>query len=177
MISEFEIKILIWIQENLRCGFLDFVMPLITYLAEHGLVPIIISLCLIVFRKTRKCGVTMAIALVMGLCVVNLGLKPLVGRIRPYDAYPLYTLLIKAQSDFSFPSGHTLAAFECAVSLALYYRKIAVPASLVAALVGFSRMYLYVHYPTDVIVSVILGTAFAFAAKKICDRIFKKNKI
>ena len=174
MISEYEINILIWIQENLRCGFLDYVMPLITYLAEHGLVPIIISLGLMAFRKTRKCGISMAIALVMGLVVANLGLKPLVARIRPYDAYPLYELLIDAQSDFSFPSGHTLAAFECAMSAALYYRKYAIPALLVAALVGFSRMYLYVHYPTDVIVSVVLGILFAVVAKSMCERIFKK---
>ena len=177
MISEFEIKILIWIQENLRCAFMDFLMPHVTYLAEHGLVPIIISLCLIAFKKTRKCGVSMAISLVIGLVCVNFGLKPLVARIRPYDAYPLYTLLINAQSDFSFPSGHTLAAFECAMSLALYYRRLAVPSLVVAAFIGFSRMYLYVHYPTDVLVSIFLGILFALVAKRICNIIFQKNRI
>ncbi len=177
MLSEFEINILIWIQENFRSAFLDFLMPLITYLAEYGLVPIVMSVLLICIKRTRRCGVAMAFSIVMGFVVVNLGIKPLVARVRPYDAYPLYELLIEAQSDFSFPSGHTLAAFECATSLSLYYKKFALPAFIIASLVGFSRMYLYVHYPSDVLCSVALGIVFAFVSKMIVERAYKKNNV
>ncbi len=177
MLSEFEINILIWIQENLKCAFLDFVMPLVTYLAEYGLVPIVVSAVLICIKRTRRCGLAMALSIVMGFIVVNLGLKPLIARVRPYAAYPLYELLIDAQSDFSFPSGHTLVAFECAMSLSLYYKKLALPAIVIASLVGFSRMYLYVHYPTDVLCSVALGMVFAFMSKMIVERACKKNNV
>ncbi len=175
MFSEFEINILIWIQENLRCTFLDYVMPYITYLAEYGLLPIIISVVLISIKRTRKCGIVMVLSIAMGFIIVNLGLKPLIARVRPYDAYPLYELLINAQSDFSFPSGHTLVAFECAMSLAMYYKKLALPSLIIASLVGFSRLYLYVHYPTDVLCSVLLGIVFAFVSKLITEKCLQKN--
>ena len=177
MLSEFEINILCWIQENLRCGFLDFVMPLFTYLAEYGILSIVLSLVLICIKKTRKCGLVMALSVALGFIIVNLGIKPLVARVRPYDAYPFYELLIGAQSDFSFPSGHTLCAFETATSLALYYKKLALPVIVVACIIGFSRMYLYVHYPTDVLVGAILGISLSVLAKMIVEKLYKINHL
>ena len=135
---------------------------------------------MLVFPKTRKTGIAMAIALIMGVLICNVTLKPLIGRPRPYD-YQLehfgvtIKLLIDAQHDYSFPSGHTIASFEAAVALLLNDKRMGIPAMVIAVLVTFSRLYLYVHYPTDVIFSIIVGTAFAFIgnalAGKIADRL------
>ena len=115
-------------------------------------------------------------ALILGLLVCNLTLKPLVARIRPYDLqeqdFGVYiNLLISRQSDFSFPSGHTIASFEAAVVLLKNSKKMGIPALIIAILVSFSRLYLYVHYPSDVLVSVVLGTAFAFAGCALANLI------
>ena len=100
--------------QGLRCPFLDAVMPFISGLGDGGAVWIGLTLVLMLFRKTRKTGYMMALALVLGLLIGNLTLKPLIARIRPYDANPDVTLLIDRLSDYSFPSCHTLASFEAA---------------------------------------------------------------
>ena len=109
----------------------------------------------------------MGIALLIGLVVCNMILKPWVGRIRPYDYQLIHfgktiELLVATPHDYSFPSGHTIASFQAAVALTIHNRKLGIPAMVLAVLIAFSRMYLYVHYPTDVLASVILGTAIAF---------------
>lgn len=165
--ENFDLPILEWIAEHLRCAFLDFLMPAITVLGNGGIFWIALSVLLLFFPKYRKAGLSMGIALLIGLLVCNATLKPLVGRIRPY-AYQLthfgktIPLLVAAPSDYSFPSGHTIASFEAAAALTLHHRKPGIPALILAALISFSRLYLYVHYPTDVLASVVLGTAIAF---------------
>ena len=163
----FDLPILDWIQAHLQCGFMDAVMPIITLFGEGGIFWIAWSVILLIIPKTRKTGLSMIIALLLGLLVCNVTLKPLVARIRPYDLQEqefgiFINLLIERQHDFSFPSGHTIASFEAAVALLKHSRKMGIPALILAILVSFSRLYLYVHYPTDVLVSVVLGTAFAF---------------
>ena len=176
----FDLPILDWIQAHLQCGFLDAVMPIVTLFGEGGIFWIAWAVLMLVFPKTRKTGIAMAIALIMGVLICNVTLKPLIGRPRPYD-YQLehfgvtIKLLIDAQHDYSFPSGHTIASFEAAVALLLNDKRMGIPAMVIAVLVTFSRLYLYVHYPTDVILSIIVGTAFAFIgnalAGKIADRL------
>lgn len=119
----------------------------------------------------------MGIALILGLVFGNLLLKPLIARVRPYDFDPSIVLLIPKEKDFSFPSGHTLASFEGAVSLILYHKKSGIAAVVLASLIAFSRLYLMVHYPLDVITGVILGTAFAFIASRLADILIKKASI
>ncbi len=163
----FDLPILDWIAAYLWCPFLDAVMPVITLLGDAGIFWIAIAVVMLFFPKYRKIGLSMGASLLIGVLLCNVTLKPLVGRIRPYD-YQLehfgkeIALLIPAQHDFSFPSGHTIASFEAAVAITLYNRKLGIPALFLACLIAFSRMYLYVHYPTDVIASIILGTAIAF---------------
>ena len=165
--ENFDLPILRWIAEHIWCGFLDVVMPIVTLLGDAGIFWIAIAVVLLFFRKTRRVGLGMGAALILGLLVCNVTLKPLCGRIRPYD-YELahfgttIKLLIEAQHDFSFPSGHTIASFEAATVLWIHNKKVGVPALVLASLIAFSRLYLYVHYPTDVIASVILGIAFAY---------------
>lgn len=165
--EHFDLPILDWIAENLRCPLLDTVMPWITLLGDAGIFWIAAAVILLCIPKYRRAGLSMGIALVMGLVLCNLTLKPLVARIRPYDFVLEHygrniTLLVSTPHDFSFPSGHTIASFEGAIALLVHDKKLGIPATVLACLIAFSRMYLYVHYPTDVIFSVILGTVLAF---------------
>ncbi len=163
----FDLPILDWIAANLWNPVLDVIMPIITLLGDAGIFWIALAVLALFFPKYRKMGLSMGVALLMGVLLCNVLLKPLVGRIRPYD-YQLehfgkeITLLISAQHDFSFPSGHTIASFEAAVAITLHNRKLGIPALILASLIAFSRLYLYVHYPTDVLASILLGTALAF---------------
>ena len=174
----FDLPILDWIQANLQSGFMDKFMPFITVFGDAGIFWMIWAAVLVIFPKTRKIGLGMAFAMVMGLIVCNITLKPLVARIRPYDLQAelgvAIKLLCEAQHDFSFPSGHTIASFEAAVVLVKYSKKMGIPAMILAVLISFSRMYLYVHYPTDVIVSVILGTLFALIGDAIAAKVAPK---
>ena len=163
--ESFDLPVLDWIAANLWCPFLDAVMPVVTLLGDGGIFWIAIAVVLLFFPKTRRIGLGMGAALIIGLLVCNVTLKPLVARIRPYDYQFEHfgvsiKLLIEAQHDFSFPSGHTIASFEAATVLLIHSKKAGIPAMILACLIAFSRLYLYVHYPTDVIVSVILGICF-----------------
>ena len=175
----FDLPILDWIQEHLQCTFLDKTMPIVTLFGDGGVFWIGIAVLLLFFAKYRKTGFSMGMALVLGLVVCNITLKPLVARIRPYD-FQLQefgreiTLLISAQHDFSFPSGHTIASFEACTVLLLHDKRMGIPATVLAILIAFSRLYLYVHYPTDVLVSLVLGIAFGLLGSFLVNLIYKK---
>ena len=163
----FDLPILDWIQANLQSSVLDVSMPIITLLGDAGIFWIAWSVLLLLFPKTRKIGLGMGFALIMGLIVCNVTLKPMVARIRPYDFQEqefgvIIQLLIERQHDFAFPSGHTIASFEAATVLLKNSKKMGIPAMILAVIIAFSRLYLYVHYPTDVLCSVVLGILFAF---------------
>ena len=172
----FDLPILEWIQANMAHPILDLIMPIITLLGDAGIFWIACSAILIFTKKYRRTGFAMMIALMMGLVVCNMILKPTVARIRPYDFQmemfgKEIKLLIDAQHDYSFPSGHTIASFEACVALLLGSKKLGIPATLLAILIAFSRLYLYVHYPTDVIASVILGSLFGIIGHLITRNI------
>ena len=171
----FDLPILDWIQANLQSPFMDKFMPFITVFGNGGIFWIAWAVLLILFPKTRKTGLGMGFALIMGLIVCNLILKPGVARPRPYDMQAemgvVIDLLVKRSHDFSFPSGHTIASFEAAVVLLLNSPVMGIPAIILAILVSFSRLYLYVHYPTDVLVSVVLGTLFALIGNAIARKL------
>ena len=173
--NPYEIELLHSLQNTVQCGFLDRLTPLITSLANYGFFWIVLAAVLLLFKRTRAIGCSMAIALILGLIVGNLILKPLTARIRPYDFDPSILLLIPPEHEYSFPSGHTLASFEGAVAIFLYNRKFGSAALVLAVLIGFSRLYLMVHYPLDVFTGAILGSMFACIAVKLTHRIFRKN--
>ena len=157
----FDGPILDWIATNLRNPVLDVLMPFITLFGDAGIFWIACALVCIIIPKTRKMGLSMGAALLIGVLLCNVTLKPIIQRPRPYvflDYISMY--LTDGESDFSFPSGHTIASFEACTVMLLGSKKLGIPATLLAILIAFSRMYLYVHYPTDVIASVILGTLF-----------------
>ncbi len=176
----FDLPILDWIQANWANPFLDFIMPWITLLGDAGIFWMVWAAILVFTKKYRKIGFGMAIAMALGLLVCNIILKPAVGRIRPYDFQETLgvtiNLLIEKQHDFSFPSGHTIASFEACTVLLLGNKKMGIPATILAILIAFSRMYLYVHYPTDVIASVILGTIFGIIGYLVSHKITISRK-
>ena len=171
ILNEFEIKILDFIRERFACPFLDAVMPLITSLANGGIIWIIAAVLLLIFKKSRKTGFSVALALITGLIIGNLILKNLVGRIRPYEFNEGVEILVARLSDYSFPSGHTLASFEAATALLIRDKRLGVPALVLAVAIAFSRLYLYVHYPTDVLAGIILGVLIGIFACKTVDKL------
>ena len=175
-LSLLELKVLDFIQENFQCRFLDVFFSTVTKLADSGIFWILLAVMFLFFKKTRKTGLMMGVALLCGLIVGNLTLKPLIGRIRPYDLNPGVSLLIDKLHDFSFPSGHTLSSFEGATVLLIRDKRFGIPAMILAAIIALSRLYLYVHYPTDVLAGAVLGITFGILAVSIVNAIDKKRK-
>ena len=189
----FDLPILDWIQAHLQSGLMDTIMPIITMFGDAGIFWMIWATLLLFFPKTRRTGLGMWFAMAMGLLICNIIMKPAIGRMRPYD-YQIDILgktwndlliggklLVETPHDFSFPSGHTIASFEASTVLLLNSKLMGIPAVILAILIAFSRMYLYVHYPTDVIFSVFAGILFGIIgnliAKKIpLPRLGKKGK-
>lgn len=175
MAMTFDLPILDWIQANLKSDLLDTVMPIITLFGDGGVFWIAIAVLLLCIPKTRKIGLGMGFALLMGLVVCNITLKPLVQRIRPYDLQEqlgvTIPLLTKRMHDYSFPSGHTIASFEASVVLLKNNKLMGIPAVILAFLIAFSRLYLYVHYPTDVIFSFFAGILFAFLGDALANKV------
>ena len=176
----FDLPILDWIAANLWCPVLDTVMPIITMFGDGGIFWIAISVILMITKKHRKTGLAMAFALTMGLLVCNIILKPGVARIRPYDFQLKYfskeiALIAGGMHDFSFPSGHTIASFEACTALMLGNKKFGIPATVLAILVAFSRLYLYLHYPTDVITSIVLGVCFVILGHLLAQKCKFRN--
>ena len=152
-----EIQILDWLQK-LHTPVLDQIMCSITHLGDAGALWILLVVVLLLVPRTRKSGLIVAGALLVDALLCNVILKPLVARIRPYDVNTAVQLLVSKPVDYSFPSGHTAASFASVVALFMAgERKLWKPALVLAVLIAFSRLYLYVHYPTDVLGGVIIG--------------------
>lgn len=153
----FELNILDWFQ-TLHTPVLDKFMTSVTKLGNAGIFWIILMVLFLLIPKMRKTGVVMAAALIIDLLLCNVLLKNLVARTRPYDVNTGIQLLVAKLRDYSFPSGHTAASFASAA--ALYFageKKLWKPALVLACLIAVSRLYLYVHYPTDVLGGVVIG--------------------
>ena len=172
--SNFEGGFLFFIQEHLRTPVLDGAMRFITHLGDAGAIWIALSLILLFIPRTRKAGMVCAAALIVNLILTNIALKNIIQRIRPYDVMNSLKILVDAEHDFSFPSGHTAASFACAWAMRRTLpKKCWIPAIILASLISLSRLYVGVHYPTDVIAGVIVGV---FAAE-VSFRALKKHAL
>lgn len=170
---EIDLRILNGIQNTFRCGFLDWFMPQFTSLGEKGWIYIVSALILFAIPMWRKWGISLAVALLFGLIFGNVMIKNIVGRIRPYDRIGHFELLIDPLSDYSFPSGHTMAAFEffvvvCMMPIKVRYKIII---GIGSVLMAFSRLYLYVHFPSDVLAGALLGSLFGFLGVKLTQMV------
>ena len=168
-----EFKILDFIQ-TLHTPVLDKIMVGVTKLGDVGIIWIILTAILLIIPKTRRTGGVMLVALVVQTVLCNVILKNLFARTRPYDVNTAVQLLVPKLHDFSFPSGHTSASFTAVSALYFSKDKLWKPALILACLIAVSRLYLYVHYPTDVLGGLLLGVLSGYIGYKIMEKV--KNK-
>lgn len=155
-------QMLLFIQNHLRSETLNPIVIAVTNLGNAGIFWIVLSVILLFPKKTRRAGILSLLALLGSLCVTNFLLKNYVARVRPYEVVQGLQCLIPAQKDWSFPSGHASASFASAVVIyKSCHRGIGVPALILAFAISLSRLYVGVHYPSDVIVGMIIGTLIA----------------
>lgn len=176
LVQRLDDSILFFISNNMHSQILDRIMVILTSIGDNGFIWIIIALLLMINKKYRSVGLMVLGALLLGTILGDGVLKPLFHRLRPSANILPSDLLITKPMSYSFPSGHTTSSFAAAGVLSKYLKKYAFGFFVLAALIAFSRMYLFVHYPTDIIAGIVLGL--------ICSRIIififskiKNNKI
>lgn len=164
-ITSIDLSVLLFIQEHVRQEWLDGFVKAITFLGDLGWFWIALGIILLIPQKTRSIGIVVLISLLIDILVTNVALKNIIARPRPFNINNTLIPLIPKPHDFSFPSGHTAASFASAF---VYYRmapkKYGVAALVLAALIGLSRLYLGVHYPSDVIGGFFIGWICSVAA-------------
>lgn len=171
-----ELAILNWIQSHLRCGLLDVTMSAISWTANHGELWILLALVLLLIRGQRKYGAAVACGLALDLVSCNLLLKPLVNRVRPFAVNTAVELLVAPPGDASFPSGHTAASFAAVFALKTAGSPLWKPALAVALVMAFSRLYLYVHWPSDVLGGALLGAAVGWLGARLALRLTRRKE-
>lgn len=161
--------------QNLRNPVLDsFILMLTNIMGSYGQIWVIVGIALCFFRKTRSCGVAVLISYALVFLVGQFGLKDLIARARPCHLDQAVELLVKRPSSYSCPSTHTAWAFAAATSILLYFRKSGICVMITAVLIGFSRLYLFVHFPTDVLFGAVLGIALAFITVKVQKNLMRQ---
>ena len=169
-------NLLLWIQENVRVEFLNGFWKFVTSLADGGIFWIILGVSALAFKRTRSVGIAMLLALIINHVATNMVLKDIFQRPRPFVTFSEIIPLIDKPGSFSFPSGHTSTSFAAAFAVLFMEKKrrYAIPAMIIAAMIGFSRMYVGVHYPTDVLGGIIVGFLSAVVAYYLVQMINRK---
>ena len=160
IIQQFDEQALVWIAEHVRCALLDPFMKIYTQLGNSGMLFIVLGLAMLLWKPTRKAGFSALCAMLIGLVVVNFTIKPLVARDRPWLVIENFVNLAPEKDPNSFPSGHTNAAFAFAVAVCMSAPKrwIKITAVCLAVVMGLSRLYVGVHFPSDVLAGAVIGS-------------------
>ena len=168
---------LLFLQESVRNPILNSIVIFITSLGNGGMIWIVATILLLIPKKTRKIGIMSAVALLGSLIINNNIIKNLVRRPRTFVKFTDLQIIIPTPSEFSFPSGHTASSFAAA---SVFYRhlpkKLGITSVVLAGLIGFSRLYVGVHYPTDVIAGVIMGVLLSYMAEFLVNYLGNKLK-
>ena len=172
-INTFDSQILLWVEQYVRSPFLSFIFVSLTTAGNAGMIFILLGLVLLFFKKTRKIGLLLLISIVVSYIINDLIIKNIVRRERPFLSIEELSALVAHPKSYSFPSGHTASAFSAMTSLFFTKKKYAPIGLIFAFLMGFSRIYVGVHYPSDVLVGAIVGTLSAF----ICGYIYNKIRV
>lgn len=176
-VQMWDVSILQWIAKYFHSDLMDQMMPWITAMGDMGIIWIVLALGLLLIPKERIMGIQIICSLAFSYIFCNLIIKNIVQRMRPFEVMEGIELLIAAPHEFSFPSGHTSAAFAAVTILILnrwWGRHFAV---IFAVLIAFSRLYLFVHYPTDVIAGVFVGIAVGILANRVCKKLLSENGV
>lgn len=167
--ESFEFGIMTAIHNALQSDSMDFFMSVISELGNGGMIWIAATLVLFTKKKYRILSLKLALGLILGLILGNALLKNIIARPRPCWIFENVNILIQIPKDFSFPSGHTLSSFTAAFIFLSEDRRMGIPALIIAILIAFSRMYLFVHFPTDILGSVALS-GIIFTALRIFEK-------
>ncbi|MBS1476828.1 MAG: phosphatase PAP2 family protein [Acholeplasmatales bacterium] len=144
---------------------------------NYSIVWMVLGVVLISLKSTRAVGYEIFVALTLELLICNIFVKRISKRARPFTKNDEVNLLINPPKDYSFPSGHTLCAFMCATIIAAHIFWVGVILFVVAVLVAFSRMYLYVHYPSDVFVGALMGVFIALISNQLVELLISNGWI
>lgn len=175
MLQTLDFQILDGIQAVLKCPFMDTLMPLVTKLCDDGIFFILFTVLLLIDPKTRKIGIAAAFALILNHVATNIVIKNIVCRPRPCHLREV-ALLIEMPHGYSFPSGHTSTSFAVSTAVFLHRKKMAIPLFVLSALIAFSRLYLYVHFPSDILGGLVVGVLCGIAAAALAKRLPKRKK-
>lgn len=167
--------------QGMRTPLMDTVMAFLSNLGNAGILWICISVVLLLIPKYRKAGLEMLVSIAITYVIGNLILKNLVARPRPCDNVAQYqsiidSLVVARPHDWSFPSGHSMNGFTASVALLCNNRKMGIPAVILAALIAFSRLYNFMHFPTDVLAGIAIGTIVALLVHAWFHRTSKAKK-
>ncbi len=173
-IFEIDRDILLYVQDHWRTGILDGFFKAVTHLGDAGIFWILLTLVLLCFKKTRKAGFFSAGALAGSVLLNNVILKNAIGRVRPYELIPELKLIIARAKDASFPSGHTAASFASCIAIVPNVKKrYGIPLIIMACLIAFSRVYVGIHYPSDILGGFMSGLFLGIMANVIGNRVIK----
>lgn len=176
-IQNIDTHVLLYIQDFIRTPFLTGIMVFFSLIGNSGFVWIALGLVLLIPKKTRRGGFQLLLCLLAAYIINNLIFKELVARIRPYDVIDGLSILVKPLSSYSFPSGHTNSSFAAALALTLAFGKRGALAYIPAALIAFSRCYVGVHYPSDVLAGLLVGTLAAFITYRLIEKFLKPRRV
>jgi undecaprenyl-diphosphatase len=174
-IQNLDERLLRWIGDTLRVPILNDAVCYYTHLGDAGLLFIALAVLMLCFAKTRRAGGTALAAMALGMVVTNMTIKPLISRDRPWVVMEGFETLARSADQNSFPSGHTCAAFAFAIAVCtvLPWRWAKITAVLVAVLMGFSRLYVGVHFPSDVLAGAVIGSLCGLLANWIVSRMIR----
>ena len=158
-----------------RTEVLDsFFLGLTRVAGSYGQLWLIIAALLLIFKGTRKAGISVVIAYMAVYLLGQIILKQLISRPRPCQIDQAFALLVARPSSSSFPSTHSAWAFGAATAIFMQHRKLGAAAYAVAALIAFSRMYMFLHFPTDVLFGAAMGMALGVLVHWIMKTLWKK---
>lgn len=173
-ILSLDFKILNYLQQ-FHSGPLDLIMKFFTYIGENGYIWIALGLLFLCFKKTRKMGIYLLITLAIEFICNDLVLKHIIKRQRPFFYNKRINMVIKRPTSYSFPSGHASAAFSSATAIFMHDKIKGLFAYLVAIAISVSRIYFYVHYPSDIVCGAILGMIVAIIVRLMGKAIEKRH--